>query len=208
MLFQRPTTDAEELGRLIASLDGTPAKQVEIESAVDGRFGRTVAIMVTDMCGFSATTRDFGIVEFLRRMHEVQTIVLPIVRHEQGQVLNTMADSVACLFPTMERALTAATRMTLALDQVNQASDAPDHYLSIGLGYGRILVIDHQHMFGDEVNHAAKLGEDLAGRREILLTPSAVQQLPEGVPLDVRRVEIGGAGVTAGVVDLDQWRDR
>ena len=42
-----------------------------------------------------------------------------------------------------------------------------------GIGYGEILVIENEDIFGSEVNLASKLGEDLAQRGEILLTESA-----------------------------------
>ncbi|HSQ21131.1 MAG TPA: adenylate/guanylate cyclase domain-containing protein, partial [Blastocatellia bacterium] len=49
---------------------------------------------------------------------------------------------------------------------------------SIGIGYGATLVIDEEDIFGAEVNIACKLGEDVAGKSEILLTQSAYAALP------------------------------
>lgn len=46
-------------------------------------------------------------------------------------------------------------------------------YASIGIGYGAILNIAGEDMYGDEVNLASKLGEDVAQRGEILLTAAA-----------------------------------
>jgi class 3 adenylate cyclase len=47
--------------------------------------------------------------------------------------------------------------------------------LCIGIGFGRILQLDDD-AFGDEVNLAYKLGEDIAKGREILITASAAER--------------------------------
>lgn len=203
MLYEKPISDAEQLGSMLTMLDGSPDRQEQVCAWIDARFGRTEAVMVMDMCGFSRTTREHGIVEFLRRMYEVQQIIMPIIRDEAGMVMNTLADSLACLFPTVQAAVTASTRMIMELDVINEAfPDKPDHYLSIGIGYGRVLVIDGRDVFGDEMNHAGKLGEDEAGQREILLTPKAMVELGSSTSLALRTVSIGGADVECGCIDL------
>ena len=50
-------------------------------------------------------------------------------------------------------------------------------YLSIGIGYGPILVVENEDMWGNEVNLASKLGEDIAQDGEILLTEAAYNSL-------------------------------
>jgi len=44
--------------------------------------------------------------------------------------------------------------------------------LCVGLGYGKILRIGDEDVFGAEVNAASKLGEDTAKAEEILVTES------------------------------------
>ncbi len=48
-----------------------------------------------------------------------------------------------------------------------------DMHGEFGIGYGEILIIENEDIFGSEVNLASKLGEDLAQRGEILLTEAA-----------------------------------
>ena len=50
----------------------------------------------------------------------------------------------------------------------------------MGIGFGPTLVIAESDLFGEEMNLACKLGEDIAGPRQILLTPAAVAALPSG----------------------------
>lgn len=45
-------------------------------------------------------------------------------------------------------------------------------HLCIGLGYGEMLRVGDQDVFGYEVNAACRLGEDTADRGEILVTPA------------------------------------
>ncbi len=209
MLFKSPVSDAEILSTMLSQLDHTPEKATQVHEWIDARFGQTAAIVIIDMCGFSRTAEEHGIIEFLRRMHEVQGVILPIIREHAGMVINTLADSLACLFPTVPAALEASVSMILELDKHNlDYPEAPNHYLSVGIGYGRILVFDKRDAFGPEMNRAGKLGEDEAGSREILLTPSAVQELPEGVVVNAKTFTIGGRPIVTGVVDLEAWVQR
>jgi adenylate cyclase len=42
-----------------------------------------------------------------------------------------------------------------------------------GIGFGTVLAIGEDDVYGDEMNLASKLGEDLARPEEVLLTPAA-----------------------------------
>ena len=43
-------------------------------------------------------------------------------------------------------------------------------YVAIGIGYGRVLLVGDDDAWGDEMNIACKLGEDLAERGEDLVS--------------------------------------
>ncbi|HOM11234.1 MAG TPA: adenylate/guanylate cyclase domain-containing protein, partial [Spirochaetota bacterium] len=56
-----------------------------------------------------------------------------------------------------------------------------DHIvLCIGLGYGKMLRIGDEDVYGAEVNAASKLGEDTAGPWEVLVTNS-VKENAKGI---------------------------
>ena len=66
-------------------------------------------------------------------------------------------------------------------------------YASIGIGHGRILNLDEDDMFGDEVNLASKLGEDVAESGMVLLTDAArVEARKAGIATRVERISISG----------------
>ena len=63
---------------------------------------------------------------------------------------------------------------------------------SVGIGYGRVLRLAPDWIAGDELNRAAKLGEGLAGRNEILLTRAAWSALGGDWRADRGLAKLGG----------------
>ncbi len=206
MLFEEQLTDAQVLGRMMGRMERDEVTEAEAVRWLDDRFGRTASIMIIDMCGFTRSTRDKGIVEFLRRMYEVQKVIVPIIDDCAGSVLNTIADSLAVLFPSVDHSILAAGEMFKALDLHNATFPAaPNHYISVGIGYGRLLVIGRHDAFGNEMNHAGKLGEDIAGQREVLLTPKAMEAAGDDIPVIPVVHEIAGAKLTCGRLDVEHF---
>jgi adenylate cyclase len=52
-----------------------------------------------------------------------------------------------------------------------------DLHVSIGVGYGEILMVEDDDFYGNELNLASKLGEDVAESGETLLTEAAHARL-------------------------------
>ncbi len=76
---------------------------------------------------------------------------------------------------------------------------ASEIYIAIGIGYGRVLLVGDDDAYGDEMNVACKLGEDLAEQGEILLTASAHEALGTGTTwqFEDSSVRISGLDLTA-----------
>lgn len=154
-------------------------KGADVE-AIDARiwevFGEKWCILFTDMAGFSRRAARSGIVPFLVLIHQMQRLVTPIFEKHAGFVLKNIADSQLVLFRDPRAALAACVEAQRALYAHNAQTTEPDHlYLGCGIGYGEILKLGDEDVFGVEVNFAAKLGEDLAGPYDIFLTPDAVK---------------------------------
>ncbi len=164
---------------LSALLEQRLAPGADVE-ALDARvwqlFGERWCVLFTDMAGFSRRAARTGIVPFLVLMHQLRKITNPIVEAHAGFVLKDIADSQLVLFRDPRSALAACVAMQRALHTHNLGAAEPDRlYLGCGLGYGDILKLGDEDVFGVEVNFAAKLGEDLAGPYEIFLTPDTVK---------------------------------
>src|SRR5215208_1343129 len=135
----------------------------EIEEALWADYGAEYAVFVLDMSGFSMLTRKHGIVHYLSMVRRMQLTTEPIVKSYGGIMIKYEADNCFAVFPDPLSAVNAAIAMQHAFHAVNlMTSDDLDIYISCGIDYGKILVVGHEDCFGDPVNRASKMGEDLA----------------------------------------------
>ena len=167
------------LRRLLAVRNQFPERADEIDNQLREAFQRNIAVLVLDMVGFSRLTVAYGILHYLAMIHQMEEAARPAVTGNGGVVIKQEADNLYAIFDDPARALESALDIFRAFDAVNSVVPPDrDIFGSIGIGYGATLVIDERDMFGSEVNIACKLGEDLAGKSEILLTKSAYDALP------------------------------
>jgi class 3 adenylate cyclase len=182
-----------EFEALLNELIERPYDRRDIERRIEERFTTITAVMVLDMSGFTRTTQIRGIVPYLLMIHQMRLLATPIVERFGGRVVKAEADNLFCLFDTVEDAVTAGREITRTLDTANVL--LPDElalYASIGIGFGPILTFGDDEIAGNEVNLASKLGEDVADRKEILLTPGARAEVRSQNELDQRRIAISG----------------
>src|SRR5919199_1182131 len=85
-----------------------------------------------------------------------------------AKVREIFGETHAVLVMDMNRRLSAANTML---------PEEMDMHGKFGIGYGEVLIVEDEDLFGSEVNLASKLGEDLAERGEILLTESAFAEV-------------------------------
>jgi class 3 adenylate cyclase len=70
--------------------------------------------------------------------------------------------------------------MQHACQQFNKRRVPEDQVLlCVGIGYGKVLRIGDEDVYGQEVNAASKLGEDTAKANEILVTDGARRAIGE-----------------------------
>lgn len=167
------------LNRLLSELNQYPERVTRITAKLREALERRVAILALDMVGFSRLTLQYGIIHYLAMIHQMVEAATPAVIANGGRVIKQDADNIFAAFDNPTNALEAARDILRAFDAVNTVTPAERHlHCSIGIGYGETLVIDDSDLFGSEMNLASKLGEDLAGRDELLLTASAYEALP------------------------------
>jgi len=176
-----PAHDRAYLQHLLSQRSRAGGQHAAIDAAIEQAFVRDVAMLVLDMCGFSRITARHGIIHFLAMVHQMEQAARPAITGNGGEVVKQEADNLFAVFHQPEQALQAALDIHRALDAMN-AVQPPEAALqaSVGIGYGPTLVIAEKDLFGHEMNLACKLGEDIAGPGEILLTASACQRLPAG----------------------------
>lgn len=161
------------IGRLADA--GSEQEEGEIQEAIWARFGTTGTAFISDMANFSSTSRSRGITHFLKLIHRKRRIIRPVIESNGGLLLKFDADNCYAYFDDPENAVQASFEINAALFRDNQQQDLDEQiFLSVGIDYGDLLLIGESDFYGDPVNTASKLGEDLAVRGETLVTDRAL----------------------------------
>jgi class 3 adenylate cyclase len=108
------------------------------------------------------------------------------------------------MFDDVLSAVRAAMALNTAFAAINQFTDDEfDIRVSIGIDYGDVLLIGGPDYFGDTVNRASKLGEDVAGPGEILLAETALAQFAEEARPAGDLLDISLSGMRLSVLKLE-----
>ncbi len=175
------SASADRLEKLITERLQPGADKAQIDARIWDLFGETWAVMFTDLAGFSRNVSSFGIIHFLQIIQESQRLLIPCIEQFDGILLKTEGDSMLVIFRNVAKAMQCACQMQQVCLQYSQEREAPEQIgLCVGLGFGRLLRIGDQDVFGAEVNQAAKLGEDTAKAHDILVTDAVRQAAGPG----------------------------
>src|SRR5687767_10035918 len=121
-------------------------------------------------------------------------LTLPIVAAHDGEVVKREADNLLAVFDDPERAVEAAVAMIQATGAV-PVEGGPSFRFSIGIDYGELLLINDVDCFGDAVNLAHKLGEDIARPGEVLITQRVREQLKQSTRFNLREMPLSISGM-------------
>ncbi len=181
---------------LYFSKETTDAGRHQIEETLWKEYGIERVVFVLDMSGFSLLTRKYGIIHYLSMVRRMQLTTEPIVKTYGGSLIKFEADNCFAVFPDTLSAIHAAIALQLAFKSSNLlTSDEFDITISCGIDYGRILVVGNADCFGDAVNRACKLGEDVATAGEILVTVDAVNTIDGGLDFKLREMNVSVSGI-------------
>ena len=168
------------LEALIAERTQPDADKEWIDRRIWDLFGERWAVMFTDLAGFSRHVAEFGIVHFLQVIYESQRLLVPVIEEYDGILLKLEGDSLLVMFRNPAKAVACSIAMQGVLERYNQAREPSEQVLlCVGLGYGDVLRIGDEDIFGAEVNAASKLGEDEAEAGDILVTSGLHDALDE-----------------------------
>ena len=173
------------------------ADKERIDRRIWDLFGEEWCVMFTDLSGFSRGVAKFGIIHFLQTIHESERLLIPSIEKHDGILLKVEGDSFMVIFRNAAKALQCAIHMQGTLEQYNMdKSDEDKVLLCVGLGYGRMLRIGDADVFGNEVNAASKLGEDIAKAREILVTKAVMDSCRDVAGVSFARISDEVPGVS------------
>jgi class 3 adenylate cyclase len=178
MAESNPLDPREALKARLRERNHHPERADQIDRELIATFQRRRAILALDMCGFSRLTHAHGTLFYLAMIVQMEEAATPPVLNNRGRVVKQEADNLFAVFDAPADALEAALDIILAIRAVNSVVPSErDIAVSIGIGYGDVLDLGDD-LFGDEMNVACRLGEDLAGHNEVLLTAAAHAALP------------------------------
>jgi adenylate cyclase len=188
------------LMRLLDDLGEHPERIDEVTTRIEEMFQQERSVMVLDMSGFTRATQQGSIISFLLSINQMQRLVTPVVEEHGGIVVRAEHDNLTCLFDDVEQAIAASREITGRLESANVILPSDKElYASIGIGHGMILNVENEAIYGNEVNLASKLGEDIGNLGDVLLTPGAFAEVEaSGISCEQRTVSISG-------LDLDYY---
>jgi len=188
-------TTSARLWKLIEERTHAGSDTQTIDRRIWDLFGEEWAIMFTDLSGFSRQVAQFGIIHFLQIILEKKRLLFPVIEKHDGVLVKVEADSFLLLFRKPASAVACALEMQRVCKSYSARRPPEEQViLCVGVGYGKLLRVGNEDVFGHEVNLASKLGEDTAKGHEILVTRAARELAGEipGVTWETYDVEFAG----------------
>jgi class 3 adenylate cyclase len=180
-----------ELWALLDERLDKPAEAARIDGEIQHRFAQPLAVMITDMSGFTDRTKARGIIPFLTTIRELQRLAAPVLQKNGAALVKTDADDLFVIHAQPAPLYKAAQELIAAVKKHDAESD-DDIGLGIGLDLGSVLKMGDEDIFGSPVNVASKLGEDTAKAGEILVSVEFYKALESaGVHAACKRIEAG-----------------
>ena len=176
----------QELG-----LAGLQVWQAMSTAAGRGEEGRPLALLFTDLVGFSTWALKAGDPAVLELLRDVRAAVETAVLGRQGQIIKRLGDGLMASFTDVESAVLAALDAHDALETVQVDGYRPQ--MRAGVHYGRPRRLGGD-LLGVDVNIAARVG-DAAKAGEVLASDAALELLsPDGWRVGkTRRLRAEGA---------------
>jgi adenylate cyclase len=148
-----------------------------------GRGERELAIVFTDLVGFSDWALEAGDDPAVELLRDVGGVLEPAVAAHGGEVVKRLGDGLMAVFESPADALEAIVEARNGMREVEVARYQPRFRAGIHVGRPRKLGGDY---FGVDVNIAARVAEQ-AGADELLVSDRALALLDHD-GLEVRRM--------------------
>jgi adenylate cyclase len=170
---------AKELG-----LAGLQLWQSLSEAAGRGRGDRELAILFTDLVGFSSWALEAGDEAAVELLREVGTVVETAIEGRRGRIVKRLGDGVMATFLTAQDALAAALDAQEALREVSVTGYTPRMRAGIHWGRPRRLGGDY---LGVDVNIAARVADAGRGGQVVVSSPALERVRADGLKISRSR---------------------
>ncbi|MBI4351314.1 MAG: adenylate/guanylate cyclase domain-containing protein [Elusimicrobia bacterium] len=181
--------------RFFALMRGRNARNA---AALDARINRSCGAELTvvscDSAGFSRKTQEHGIIEFMDNMVKCHIALEKIVARHGGVTLSNKADNLLLIFGGPVKAVACSIELHRWLKKRNKGLPERKQYnICVGVHHGGLLRFTDD-AYGPAVNVAFKLGEDIAGKDDLLVTGQVNELIKKKFRTDYsKHVTLGGA---------------
>lgn len=151
----------------LASLGLNAVQLFAARGAAGGNSPQLLAVVFTDLEGFTAFTDRHGDAAAVELIDEHRRLAGPVVRQWSGKILKTLGDGLLCTFPDAETGVRAALELL-------ETAPAPLR-LRAGVHVGE-AVVSQGDVMGQVVNVAARVTET-AGGGEVVVSAEAAARV-------------------------------
>jgi adenylate cyclase len=138
-----------------------------------GRGDEPLAILFTDLVGFSDWALEAGDDAALELLRTVGRTVDPAIREREGRIVKRLGDGLMAVFEDAAQAVDAALEASRAVGAIELDGYRPE--LRGGIHFGRPRKLGNDY-FGVDVNVAARVA-DAAGPGEVLISEAVCEQI-------------------------------
>ena len=171
-------------------LGALQAWQALSEAQRRGRGAADLAILFTDLVGFSTWALEAGDEAVLDLLRQVGLAEEQAISMQGGEVVKRLGDGAMAVFSMPHRAVRAALELRQAVASISVDGHTPE--LRAGIHFGRPRKIGGDYL-GIDVNVAARVG-DVAKQGEVLVSESVREKLDPAVFEFGRRRRLKASG--------------
>ena len=181
-----------------------------LEADLDRSFGETCATLVMDSTGFTRATEALGTAYFLSIIYRLRQVCEEIFSRLGAIQSRAYADNFFAEFSNVDDAVAAAfaVHKHFSDNPISLLNKQDKFGVCVGIGYGRVVRSEHEGVYGNEMNYASKLGEDIAEGGETLLTQAAFKAVSNPESMHVSKTNISISGVEMPVYSLRPKTDQ
>ncbi len=133
---------------------------------------RNIAIMLTDIKGFTSKTASFSRAETQELLSKHRELVLPVLEKFHGRLVKTIGDAFLVAFNSPTDAVICGVEIQDVLKAHNAAKLQSEKIeIRIAINSGEVAIHDDGDIYGDAVNITARL-ESIAEAGEVFFTES------------------------------------
>lgn len=172
------------------------ADRANIEKRIWDEFGIEETLFVLDMAGFTRISEKRGVIHYLSMIQRMRMTLQPLIDHNNGHVVKFEADNCFARFAQVLDAIKVAITYNHTLNAMNLTTPEDlDIHASVGIDFGKFLLVRKTDMYGAPVNVASKLGEDIAKPGEILVSAMAMSRIPKNADIRSESATVNHSGI-------------